>query len=372
MIITRYLMKEVLHTLGGVVLVLLLIALSAQLVGLFSKVAAGTIHVNTVIKLFGLYNLTIITFILPLALYLAILLALSRLYQDSEMDALAASGVGPARVVRAVLLVAVIFAIIQAVFSLYLGPWAYERGDYLRLQSQQLTDIQGVTPGRFQELPQGKGVIYIESISKDLSEIRNVFVQYQDGARNSRVIAETGHIELDASSGDRFLILENGHRYEGQPGDEDYTILDFKRHGIRIEERQAQIKDLRRKAMPTKMLLEPLENPRAWNAQQQRLGRITEFQWRISSALSCIVLALLAVPLSRSSHRQSRYTRLAMAIVLYIVLTNLLTMARTWLQEGQVPPWVGLWWVHILAVLFAIALILRQTGIRHLMRRGNE
>jgi len=362
-IITRYLVKEIINTLGGVILVLLLIALSAQLVGLFSKVAAGTIHVNTVIKLFGLYNLTIIVFILPLALYLAILLALSRLYQDSEMAALAASGVGPARVVRAVLLVAIFFALVQGVFSLYLGPWADERGDYLRVQSQQLTDIQGVMPGRFQELPQGKGVIYIETISKDLSRINNIVVQYQDGQRNSLIIAETGHIELDVKTGDRFLILENGHRYEGQPGDEDYTILDFKRHGLRIEEKQAKVVNLRRKAMPTKVLLEPHDHP------AERLGRITEFQWRVSSALSCIVLALLAVPLSRSSHRQSRYTRLVMAIVLYMVLSNLLSVARTWLQEGQVSPWIGLWWVHILAVLFAIALILRQTGYRHLLQR---
>ncbi len=361
MIITRYLIKEILHTLGGVVLVLLLIALSAQLVGLFSKVAAGTIHVNTVIKLFGLYNLTIITFILPLALYLAILLALSRLYQDSEMAALAASGVGPARVVRAVLLVAVFFALVQGIFSLYLGPWAYERGDYIRIQSQQLTDIQGVTPGRFQELPQGKGVIYIETISKDLSQVNNIFVQYHDGQRHSQVIAETGYIERDSETGDRFLILENGHRYEGQPGEEDYAILDFKRHGIRIEQRQTQVKHLRRKAMPTRVLLEPQEHP------PEQWARITEFQWRVSSALSCIVLALLAVPLSRSSHRQSRYTRLAMAIVLYMVLSNLLSVGRTWLQEGEISPWIGLWWVHALAVLFAIILILRQTGFRHLL-----
>ena len=255
--------------------------------------------------------------------------------------------------------------ILAGVFSLYLGPWAYERGDNLRVQSQQLTDIQGVTPGRFQELPQGKGVIYIESISKDLSQVKNIFVQYQDGLRSSRIIAEMGHIERDAKSGGRFLILENGHRYEGQPGDEDYTILDFKRHGLRIEEKQTEVVNLRRKAMPTKVLLEPHDHP------PERWARVTEFQWRISSALSCIVLALLAVPLSRSSHRQSRYTRLVMAIVLYMVLSNLLSVARTWLQEGQVSPWIGLWWVHILAVLFAIALILHQTGYRHLLRRVN-
>lgn len=359
MIITRYLIKEILRTVGGVLLVLFLIALSAQLVGLFSKVAAGTIHINTVLKLFGLYNLTIIPFILPLGLYLAILLALGRLYQDSEMAALAASGVGPARVVRAVLLVAVLFAAIQGVFSLFLGPWADERGDQLRLQSQQLTDIQGVMPGRFQELPQGRGVIYIESISKDLSRVNNIFVQHQEDRRSSRIVAETGYIEMDNKTGDRILILENGHRYEGQPGDEDYTILDFKRHGVRIEEKQIEAVHWRRKAMPTRVLLEPHDHP------PERLARITEFQWRVSSALSCIVLAILAVPLSQSSRRQSRYSRLAIAIVMYMLLSNMLNVGRTWLQEGQVPPWVGLWWVHLVTVIIALVLILRQTGFRH-------
>lgn len=363
MIITRYLLKEILKTFAGVLLVLFLIALSAQLVGLFSKVAAGTIHVNTVLKLFGLYNLTIITFILPLALYLAILLALSRLYQDSEMDALAASGLGPGRIVRAVLLVAVGLAVIQGMFSLFLGPWADERGDQLRLQAQQLTDIQGVVPGRFQEMPRGKGVIYIESISADLSRINNIFVQHQEDRRTSRIIAESGHIERDEKTGDRILILENGHRYEGQPGDEDYTILDFKRHGIRIEEKQVEAVHLRHKSMPTRVLFEPHDHP------PEVLARLTEFQWRVSSALSCIVLALLAVPLSRSSHRQSRYSRLGIAIVFYLILYNVLSIGRTWMQEGQVPAWIGLWWVHLVTVILAIVLILRQSGFRHLFKR---
>lgn len=364
MIITRYLIKEILKTLGGVLLVLFLIAISAQLVDLFSKVAAGTLHINTVLKLFGLYNLSIITFILPLALYLAILLALSRLYQDSEMAALAASGVGPARVVRAVLMVAVFIASIQGVFSLFLNPWADQRGDQLRLQTQQLTDIQGVTPGRFQELPQGKGVIYVESITKDPSQVNNIFVQMQDSGRSSRIMAETGHIERDDKTGARILILENGHRYEGQPGDEDYTILDFKRHGVRIEEKQIEVVSQRHNAMPTMALLEPHVS------RLEMFARLTEFQWRVSSALSCIVLALLAVPLSRSSHRQSRYSRLAIAIVLYMLLTNMLNLGRSWLREGLVPPWLGLWWVHVVVVLLALVLILRQTGFRHLFQRA--
>lgn len=85
------------------------------------------------------------------------------------------------------------------------------------------------------------------------------------------------------------------------------------------------------------------------------------------------MLAILAVPLSRTSHRQGRYTRLALAIVLYLLVSNLLNAARSWLQSGAVLPWLGLWWVHLLVVALAMILILRQAGYRHLLpwRRHN-
>ncbi len=356
MILTRYLIKEILYTLAGVSLVLLLIALSGQLVALFSKVAAGTLRIDTVVALFGLYNLTIITFVLPISLYLAVLLALSRLYQDSEMAAMAACGIGPGYVMRAVLLVALLLAVVQGVFTLFLAPWAEEQGELLKLQSQQTADIEGIMPGRFKELPQGKGVIYVESISKDFAEIRNIFVEEKYGVRHSIITAERGQLMQDPRTGDRFLLLLNGHRYDGQPGEENYTIVDFERHGLRIQEKEARPVSLRQRAIPT---LQLLAKPHPLN--------IAELQWRISSALLCLVLAILAVPLSRTSPRHGRYARLALAIVLYMLISNLLNAARGWLQGGQVPPWLGLWWVHLLVVALAIFLILRQAGYRHLL-----
>lgn len=361
-IITRYLFKEIFTSLAGIVLVLLLIALSGQLVGLFSQVAAGTLHLDTVLKLFGLYNLSIITFILPISLYLAVLMALSRLYHDSEMAALFACGIGPGTILRVVLLAAFILALVQGLFALYLAPWAEEQGELLKLQSRQTADIEGITPGRFKELPQGMGVIYVESISDDYSEIRNIFVQAKNNARQSIIIAERGYIEQDKNTGDRFLMLEKGHRYEGQPGDDNYTMLDFARHGLRIQEKEVKVMNMRKWSVPTRQLL----------ASKDPLY-ITELQWRISTVLMCFVLAILAVPLSRTSHRQGHYTRMAIAILLYLLISSLLNAARSWLQSGQIPPWIGLWWVHLLVVVVAILLILRQTGYRYYLpwrRRG--
>jgi len=353
-IITRYIIKEILQTLGGVLLVLMLMAVSAQLVGLFSKVADGTIQVDTVLRLFGVYSLTLVPFIVPLALYLAVLLTLTRFYRDSEMDALAAGGFGPFQTMRAVLIVAILVAVFQALFTLVFAPWGDAQGERLETLSQKTVDIQGVTPGRFRVLPQAKGVIYVEKINEEGTEISNIFAGARQNKQESMVVARSGFIDFDASTGDRYLILRDGYRYEGRPGMEDFMVVQFKRHGILLEHKVENAIATRHRSIPSNVLM-----------QSDDLGYLAEFQWRISSALFCIVLAALAVPLSRTSHRQGRYVKLVVAVVLYLVISNLLNVARAWVYEGQVPPEIGMWWVHMLTLILAIILILMQTGTRH-------
>lgn len=177
------------------------------------------------------------------------------------MAALAACGVGPGYILRAVLVVALVLALVQGAFALFLAPWAEAQGERLKQQSQQTADIKGIQPGRFRELPQGKGVIYVETISEDYSEIRNIFVQEQYGARRSIITAASGQLVREPETGDRFLVLHNGHRYEGRPGSENYTIVDFERHGLRIQERELRAVSLRHKAIPTRTLLATAAQP---------------------------------------------------------------------------------------------------------------
>jgi lipopolysaccharide export system permease protein len=357
-IIARYLVTQVFATLLGVVVVLLLIALSAQLVGLLGKVASGVLSVDLVMKVFSLKILTILVFILPLALFLAVLLALSRMYQDSEMAALAACGTGPGYIVRAIFGVALIFAVLQAVLTLLLAPWAEAQSQRLLQQAEASADIQGIVAGRFRELSQGVGVIYVQELSEDRTRMRNIFLQQQQGQERMLVTAESGYQFIDDNTGDRFMVLEQGFRYNGEPGRDNYAMIEFERHGIRIQEREPPRITPRFQAMPTKDLI-----------KSKKRAHKTELQWRISSALMCLVLAVLAVPLSRSTPRQGRYARLALAIVVYMVFANMLSVARNWMYQGKLPPELGLWWVHGLMLVLAVILILRQTGYRHLFRR---
>ena len=93
-ILDRYFSREVLQTLLGVALILLLIFLSRLLVGYLAEAAAGEIPSDIIMTLMMLKTIKYLILILPLSLFLAILLVQGRMYRDSEMVAISACGVG--------------------------------------------------------------------------------------------------------------------------------------------------------------------------------------------------------------------------------------------------------------------------------------
>lgn len=357
-IIDRYLIKEVLTTLLGVAVILLMIAISGQLASLFAKVVEGILTVDTVLSMLWLKVIVTLVFILPLSLYLGILLAFSRLYKDSEMVVLAACGMGKFRVLRAVMGLAVFVAIVQGSLTLIIVPWAEVRTQQLYAEVESQSDVKGITPGRFKELQGGVGVLYVQEANEDKTRIKNIFVQQWNNSKLTVISSESGRQYVDSETADRFIVLKNGSRYEGQVGQDNYAIIKFEEHGVRIKERDAAAINYKRYSTPSIELY-----------RSDKPADIAELQSRISSAILCIVLVLLAVPLSKTSPRQGRYAKLAIALLLYITYTNLLNVARAWLTKGDISPVLGLWWVHAIMIVVALVLLFKQTGFKHLFQK---
>ena len=95
---------------------------------------------------------------------------------------------------------------------------------------------------------------------------------------------------------------------------------------------------------------------------------LAEFQWRLSTPIATVLLALLAVPMSRSSPRHGRHGRTVLALVVYAVFYNLLSMAKNLVQEGVVGAVPGLWWPLVLVSL-VLAAMLVAPGVRRRLRR---
>ena len=362
MIIARYLIKEIAQTLFGVALVLMLVGLSGQLVGVFSEVAAGTLSVNTVMLVLGLKSLSMLMVILPLSLFLAVLMTLSRFYQNNEMAAISASGISQLYIVQIVLSFAFLFSIVVGIFSFQIIPWANTMQQEVAVKAQNASELEGMTAGRFREVSAGVGVMYVEGLNDEHTQMQGVFLQ-QRLENNAELIirANKGHRKIDSQTGDKFMVLENGVRYQRTQGKLDYTVIEFEQHGVRIHEKSSVVKNKKHTAIPTLELI-----------NKDALVYKAEFHSRLAPIFLCILLAAIAVPLSQTSPRQGRYLRLGLGLLVYIMVTNLINIGKSWIVYKTVPAAVGLWWVHGIMLLLVIFLLMQQMGFRYLFSNAHK
>lgn len=357
MIIDRYIVREILYTLLAVIAVLLIIFISNRFIRYLAEVSGGAIDASVLFTIVGLKTLSALVIILPLGLFMAVLLAFSRLYKDSEMTALNACGVTMARIYRPVLLFAAAVAIVVALISFRAAPWAEERSYQIRDAQQARTALSGAAPGRFTQFSGAKGVFYFQRFAADGETMTGVFARQQRDEGDIVLVADRGYARTGAD-GQQYLVFEHGHRYEGTPGAADFRIIEFREHTVRLEQREVRASSRKQRALPTSALL-----------ASNRAVDAAELQWRISMPLSVLVLALLAVPLSRTNPRQGKYAKLFVAVLVYLFYNNMMGMANTWTGRGVLPPAIGIWWVHLLMLAGVWVLLARQYGLSWTLSR---
>ena len=355
MVIDRYILKEILYTLLVVLFVLLVIFLSNRLIRFLADASAGDLAGQFVLTLLGMKALEGLVIILPLGLFVAILLGLSRMYKDSEMVALSACGVSVRRIYRSVTVLALVVTAIVAAISFYVAPWAEEQSYRMRDAQDAQPLLSGVIPGRFTEAAGTTGVLYFERASADGDLMYDVFIQQHRRGEEIVLSAQRGRRWHD-ESGAEYLLLEDGYRYEGIPGNADFKIIRYAQHAVRIEPKDAAPALRKQRARPTRELI----------GSDDKVA-IAELQWRASMPLSVLFLSLLSVPLSRTSPRQGKYSKLFVAVLIYLIYSNLLGVANTWLAQGRLPPLLGMWWVHLAMLLVTWLMFVRQYGLSWVM-----
>ena len=357
-IIDRLLLREILKTLIVIVLILALVLLSNIMVRYLGKAAIGTVSTDILLMVVGLELVKALGLIIPPALFFSILWVLGRMYRDSEMVALAASGVGYPRLFRSVLVAAVPLALLVMLLVMELLPWARASVAELRASQADSADISGVRAGRFNEFSRGGLVVYTESLSEDGFRLDGVFVQDRQQGRLGLVTAENAYQTTDPETGERFVILTNGQRYVGSPGQLDYTIGRFEEYAIRIPTLDTISFTLPISAKPWQELLAS-DNRRDY----------AEFQFRLSVPLALLAFAVLAVPLARTPPRSGIYGRLILAVLLYFTFMNLQRVAERWLETGALPAWLGMWWLPLLMVGVAGFIVMLDSNWFWVQRR---
>lgn len=359
MIIDRYLISEILQTMMAVIFVLLLIFMGRYFAVFLADAAAGEISGGVVVDLLLLRTLSALSLMIPFALYISILLAFGRLYKDNEMTALAAAGITAPRLLLTIFSIGLIFSLVVGAFSLWVSPWAERQRANITAASERSSVFESVLPGQFNELgKRNDAVFYVEEISDDNKRLSNVFAQIRSKGTMDVFSANKGYQYRDEKTGDTYLVLTDGFRYQGLPGRQDFLIQEYKKNAIRIVEPSAVEKRRRNRSVETSALLERGE-PRDQ----------AELQWRISLPITTLLLAILGVLISRTSPRQGRFAKLFIAILIYVIYSNGISIARTWVAQNKVSVELGVWWVHLLLLVFIAILLYNQvTGRRFRVR----
>ena len=346
----RHVLRDIGIATFGVGAVLFVLLLTNQLAFVLGRAASGQIPGSLVMELLLLSLLENSVVILPIAVLLGCVLGLGRLYHDSEMAAAQACGIGNGPLYKAAGLVTLIAAAFCAWISFQQGPQAAQRTSQIRVEALRTAVTRGLAPGQFRSLGAGS-MLYFGSIDPD-GVLRNVFVQ-RPGSNSEPpgyieiVVADRARYEISTDTLYYTIRLENGESRAGIPGQGQWRRMRFAEQTVRLPTPEA--------TLPGKPRVDLQPTPSLVGSADPRFRG--ELHWRISSVVITLALGLLAVPLSKLRPRQGRYSRVIWALLLYGVYTYLLIYGRTLLEREQTPAWLGLWWVHGVALAVGFAFI---------------
>jgi lipopolysaccharide export system permease protein len=349
-LLQRYILREILQTWLVVTLVLLLILVTNQFAAVLGEAAASKVPRTAILQVLGLTSVQYLTILIPVGFFLAIMLALARLYHDSEMAAMMACGIGPAQIYRAVLTLGVVLAVLVGFLALVVSPVALRQVESIAAQAKRDATLGLLAAGRFVSFADGTAALYAESLTPD-HHLHKVFVQRRSGNKMEVIVADEAWQE-DGGNGVRVLTFAHGQRYEGQPGDARFRLVEFAEHGIPFE-------------LPANRPLKQSAESRSSRAllSSVDLKDRAELHWRLGVPLTLLGLAILAVPLAKTEPRKGRFAGLASAVLVYLIYANLLAAGRGWIERGQVPELMGLWWVHALVLAAAGMMLFFQFGL---------
>lgn len=381
LIIDRHLVRQVAIPSFVVAAVLSIIFVGYSLSRFLVQADAGLLNTGEVIRLTLLKVLIAMEVLLPIGLYFGLMLGLGKLHSDSEIVAMQAGGVSEIRILRPILALAIPLALVIAALSMYVRPWAFAHtyamlsvaeasSDIDRIKAGQFyltrtaaSDLVGPTRGSGVDGGNGEGAesvgriesgedreraIFIEKISPDQA-LESVFIRTRTGAELQITSSRTG-VLIDAPETDyQTLELDNARIFKRvEDGPDFYARIEH--FSIRVDKAQPEPLGYKAKSVPSSELVASA-NPK---------GR-AEYQWRLSTPITTLLLALLAVPLSRNRPRQGRYAKLLLAFVIYAAYYNLVGISRTWVEQQATS---SIWWAPLILALVVVLFYLPWHRLR--------
>jgi lipopolysaccharide export system permease protein len=351
MIFSQSLRRDLNSVAGVMFSTLFTIMVTTSLIRFLGRAATDRIGSADVVPLIAFSSIGYIPILLVLTVFLSILMVLSRAWRDSEMVIWFASGQSLTAWIRPVLSFALPYAFVVGLVALVVSPWSQQQIAELRQRFEQREDVSQVAAGQFRESRSSNRVFFVESVNKEQTEVSNVFVVQHDGPRMIVVASRGGKVE-NQDNGDRFLVLEDGRRYDGEWGGVEFSLMEFERYGVRLEPAAGPAGADSTRGLTTPQLLANLTPPNQG-----------ELMARIGLPVSVIVIALLAIPLAFVNPRLGSSFNIVIGVLIYFTYTNLNGLMRTWIAQERISFSIGVWVTHVAILVIALYLFHRRLNL---------
>jgi lipopolysaccharide export system permease protein len=304
--------------------------------------------------LIAFQSLNYLPTVLILTSFISVLVAVTRSYRDSEMVVWFASGQSLLAWMRPVLLFGLPLVLLVAAVSMVVAPWAKMKSTEFIQRFEKREDLKRVAPGQFRESSSSDRVFFVEGSTNGSTVVKNVFVSTNQKDGSSIVVAREGVVEADGKGG-QYLVLKNGRRYQGVPGQADFQSMEFERYSMRVATKVPVIgADVPLDALSMTALL-------AVNNQWTR----SELLSRISAPIICLVLILLAIPLGFVNPRAGSSANLILALLIFFTYNNLVKMAEASVKQAKVDFAMAWWPLHLIAALIVVGLFAWRLNVNH-------
>ena len=345
--------------------VLISIVMTVLLIRTLGQASRGNIDPGEVSLVLGYTVLGNMHTIITLALYIASVATLSRMYADSEMVIWQSSGKSSVGLVKPALVFAAPVLLVVALLALLVWPWTNAQTHEIRERYEKRGDLERVKPGQFQESASGSRVFFIDKNSPSDLEGTHIFIAAQEKGLQTITSAQTGKVEFKGE--DRYLVLKDGQRIEINPLKNEIKVIEFKQHGAKLGDTALELSETEaQSAMPWDLINKPIP---------VNLGELT---WRVGLALGAFNLVLLGVAIPYVNPRTGRTGSLVMAMLTFFIYYNLINVSRNAVASGQwgmasamlilhgpvaVLSLLGLWWrseqTHWLQIIYRISFFKR-------------
>lgn len=329
-----------------------LVVFGNQFVLMVKESVRQGVPIQELMPLIGFNMIRDVPIIFSLSLFLAIILAVSQLYKNSEAIVLNSLGLGDKHFmvfIQPVVVVSVLFILFLTTFAV---PWAKEQKNLIVEETKNASEFSFIKEGEFQEFKDGEIVFYAaKSSTPDDAQEQNmeeIFIYASAKGRPLIVLASEATKYTDPDTHSVYLRLRNGTRYHGIPSSENKSILEFDQYDLQIISGEIQ---------ETEVIYTEIEGRSTLDLFKETGREVSaEIQWRFSQPLSVLILSALGVLLGKASPRGGKGIGLLIGVVVFMLYNNGLLMAKSAMERGEIDPSIGLWWIHLLVIFLTFLL----------------